>query len=202
MGKKSRTKEMVVGPEVIEGELVAEDGGEVTPALQEIYDFDTARKEENTSLLVDDTPRELAQPKTQTAIIADTFNVPKACRSCYLQDKCNHFSEDAACHYQIQVNIDSPEDLMSLMKLLIEKQGERVLFGMFIERTEGGYVDRNLSEEMMRTMDMIERFKNVFTKGNDDEITVKVKGKDALQTAAKSGVLSQIFGGGDSKKGE
>lgn len=201
MTKKSKAVQQIIGPEEVDGKIVAEDGGEVTPALQEIYDY-TEENKGNSTVTLPDTIDDKSQPLATShpkAIITDVFNVPKLCRECYLQDKCLHFSSDATCHYRIEVNISNPQDLVDLMKMLLTVQGERVLFGRLIEQTEGGYIDRNLSEEMERMITMMEKFKGIMTNDNSSEITVKVKGDKAVETAANTGILSQIFGQGDKK---
>lgn len=190
------------GKEDEDGELVAEDGKEITPAVQEIYDFDEEKKEENQNKEYKKRRSNKPEERKEQApsIMDETLQVPKVCEYCYLQDKCNYFQEDAECYFRQDVNIESPQDMIELLKKMIEMQGERVLFGRFIEQTEGGYMDKNLSEEMSRLMELMKDLKQLSTE--QDEISIKVSGKNAVESANQSGVLSQIFGGGGKEEEE
>lgn len=193
MSKKSKAIKPITGAKEVDGELVAEDGGEVTPALQEIYDYDEELKENNRKKdFIDRTP----VVANKNGIVAEVFDVPKVCENCYLQDKCQHFDEDSTCVFRNKVSIETPGDMMNLIKMLIEIQGERIIFGRFIEQMEGGYVDKNLSEEIRRMFDMIKQFKDIMTDG--EEISVKIKGKEAVKSGG--GILSEIFGGKKEEK--
>jgi len=199
--KKPKTMHPLTGPIEVDGKLVAEDGGEVTPALQKIYEYDQQSKQGSKEVFFGD-EGEVEQPlqeikqapltKTQTSIIADTFEVPKYCDKCYLQDKCPQFGRGSTCYYRINVNINDQNSLVELLKTLLEIQGERVLFGRFIEQMEGGYNDRNLSEEMERLMRLVGVFKDILSESKD-EISIKMKGTEAVKSV---GILSQIFGDG------
>lgn len=195
--KKSKAREQVRGPEENEyNELIAEDGGEVTDELQEIYDYDQEKKQKQGEQK-EYKDRLPAVPSKQT-IVADTFDIPRVCDNCYLQDRCNHFEEGATCRFRTSVSIDQPHDIFELLRTLIEMQGERVIFGRFIEMTEGGYVDRNLSEEIKRLMEMMKNFKEILQE--DDSINISIKGKNAVQ--GSGGILSEIFGGGGKKESD
>lgn len=185
---KSKAVESIKGPKEENGKLIAEDGGEVTPALQEIYDFDKKSKETAvTKTYKNRTPAVINDKK---GIVADMFNVPKVCEHCYLQDKCPHFDEDATCYFRVRVSVDTPHDMLNLLKMLIEMQGERIIMGRFIEQVEGGYMDKNLSDEIRRMLEMMKQFKDIMS--SEEEISVKIKGKEAVKQAG-GGILSEIF---------
>lgn len=188
--KKSKAKDQVKGPNE-EFDFVAEDGGEVTEEIEEIYNYDKEKKAEKKNYR----DRLPAVPDNKTAIIADTFEVPRVCENCYLQDRCNFYEEDATCRFRTQVSINNPQDIFELIKMLMEIQGERVIFGRFIEMMEGGYVDRNLSEEIKRLMELMKNFKEIVKE--EESINISIRGKEAVKGGG--GILSQIFGGGDSK---
>lgn len=200
--KKSKFKQQINGPtENEDGQLVAEDGGEVTPALQEIYEFAEEKKEQKLQKVYKDRGADLAPIVGSKPVLADTLNVPKYCEHCYLQDKCTNFDPEATCYYRTKVSISEPADMIELLKMMIEMQGERVLFGRFIEQTEGGYVDRNLSEEIKRLMDLMKDFKDLMSER--EEISIKVKGKEAVKSAGSgTGILSEIFGSGGKKNND
>lgn len=197
--KKSKQKDLMKGTKENEfGEVVAEDGGEMTEELQEIYDYDEEEKQQQITedTAVNRTPMPL---EGNRAVIADVLEVPKFCANCYLQDKCGHFDEEATCRYRTEITIGGAKDILELIKMIIEIQGERIVFGRFIEAMEGGYVDRNLSEEIKRLMEMVKMLKEI----NQDEesISIHVKGQKAVEQSSK-GILSEIFGGGNKNKEE
>lgn len=184
---KSKAVESIKGPKEENGKLIAEDGGKVTPALQEIYDFDKKAKE--TAVAKTYKTRTPAATGNK-GIVADMFDVPKVCEHCYLQDKCNYFDEEATCYFRTQVSIGTSGDMLNLLKMLIEMQGERIIMGRFIEQVEGGYMDKNLSEEIRRMLEMIKQFKDIMS--SEEEISVKIRGKEAVKQAG-GGILSEIF---------
>ena len=191
MSKKSEARDKITGAKKFEEIIVAEDGGEVTEEMQEIYEYDREEKKKEPRQYKE---RALAKrPKQSPAIMADVLELPRVCENCYLMDKCRHYDEEATCKFRTQVNINSAQDMIDLLRAVIEIQGERILFGRFIESMEGGYVDRNLSEEIKRLMELIKNFKEIVT--DEESISIKVKGKEAVKTGG-GGILSQIFGGG------
>jgi len=194
--KKSKARDQIQGMEEKDGKLQAEDGGEITEELEEIYQFDEDKKEEQTRNK--EYKNRLPVTQNKQAIIADTFSIPRVCDNCYLQDRCNHYDKEATCKFRTEVSVDKPSDILELLKTLIEMQGERVIFGRFIEMMEGGYVDRNLSEEIKRLMDLMKNFKEILQE--DESINISIRGKQAVKEGG--GVLSEIFGGGKDKKDE
>lgn len=193
--RKSKAKNQVTGKKLnSKGEQVAEDGGEVTKGIEEVYEFDGKQKEENQVKEYKNRAPKEAKADKSDGIKAEALAVPKKCEYCYLQDKCPHYDKEATCYFRTQVGLESPKDMVDLVKTLIEIQGERVLFGRFIEETEGGYPDKNLSDEIQQLMNMMNDFKQLLSE--QDEISIRVKGKNAVESTKSSGILSQIFGGG------
>lgn len=133
---------------------------------------------------------------------ADQLGMPKLCDQCYLIDKCPHYEEGASCYFRNAVKVESAGSMLDIMKMMLEMQGERVMFGRFIEQSEGGYIDANLSKEMKLMMDLMKDFKDLIS-DPQDEISIKVKGSAARgggstetpQGQNAGGILSQIFGG-------
>lgn len=188
--------EVLLG-EVIEGETF-EDGMPLTPQLLEV--------EENRQRLADEQRESgdivVRQPRTvaqaNKPINTDLLDIPKVCDQCYLMDKCPHYKPKHSCYYTNSVKIGSPNDLVDLVKMVLEIQGQRVLFGRVIEQSEGGYIDKNLSDEMKRLLEYMKMFKDLSAPHDSGEgIEIKVKGKAATQAAqGGGGVLSAIFGNG------
>lgn len=169
----------------------------------EIKELEKDIREENTTELVQAEVRAPAKQAPNTpAVMGQQLGMPKLCDQCYLIDKCPHYKENASCYFQNAVNIEKPEDLLELTKMMLNMQGERVMFGRFIEQSEGGYIDANLSKEMKLMMELMKDFKDLMT-GPQDEISIKVKGNPARAAGeaqganpSSGGILSQLFGGG------
>lgn len=174
---------------------------ETVPAeWKEIQEMDKEIKNEN-RLPVE--VRAETKPALESEhIIADHFEVPRFCDSCYLIDRCPHYKPNATCYFRNQVRVSDANSIAEILKLLIEMQTERVLFASFIEKMEGGYTDANLSKEIKMLMEMMKDFKEIAARPQD-EVTIKIKGNPAKavgeQTQQGGGILSQIFGGGMKK---
>lgn len=166
----------------------------------EIAALEEDLREENTQLAVVEERAVVKAAPNNATVKAEQLAVPKLCDQCYLIDKCPHYKPKASCYFQNQVKIGGPESLLELTKLMLELQGERVLFGRFIEQSEGGYIDANLSKEMKLMMDLMKDFKELVS-APQDEISIKIKGNpakaagEAQQEQGGGGILSQIFGG-------
>ena len=192
-----------IDEKAIEAQKKEEQRKDSVPAeWSEIQALEEDIREENNELAVVE-QRAVAKPAPNSvAIKADQLGMPKLCDQCYLIDKCPHYKPKASCYFQNQVQIKGPESLLELTKMMLELQGERVMFGRFIEQSEGGYIDSNLSKEMKLMMDLMKDFKELIA-APQDEISIKIKGSAAKggnneegPSGGGSGILSQIFGGG------
>lgn len=190
--EKEDEKEHIVLPDTADPTRLAEDGKPMTPQLQEIYDMrkDIAdgRPKAN-EIMVRET--DLPEDRGKTVNSALRY-VPKLCDQCYLIDKCPHYEPGATCYYRNQITVKDSKSLVDLLRMLLEMQGERVLFGRLIEQSEGGYLDQNLSKEMKLLMDMMKDFKEVISPPKE-EITIKASGP-ARQEGG--GIIAQLFGVG------
>lgn len=169
---------------------------------KEIQQLEQELREENQSLVPAqvEVRAPVKEAPNSTAVKADQLGVPKFCDQCYLIDKCPHYKPKATCYFQNSVKINGPQDLLELTKMLLEIQGERIMFGRFIEQAEGGYIDANLSKEMRLMMDLMKDFKELVSQPQD-EISIKIKGNPAkaagdaqAQQGGGGGILSAIFG--------
>ena len=189
---KPKQRDKVEGPTIdADGKVVAEDGGEITSEMEEIYELDKQKKEEAKENREEIENELIKSDNDNSPVQADTLEVPRYCSNCYLQDKCQFFEDGEECHFKTAVNIENPNDLFELIKQMIEIQGERVLFGRFIEEMEGGYVDRNLSSEVERMLDMVKQLRDIMQE--KEEISIQMRGKEAVKSGG--GILSEIFGG-------
>jgi hypothetical protein len=190
--KAEENYENVVLPENSDMSKMAEDGKPMTPQISEILDMRedlNDRKPENTEIIVRE---QNLPPSTELTVNSTLRDVPKLCDQCYLIDKCPHHKEGATCYFRNQINVKDNGSLVDIMKMMLEVQGERVLFGRLIEQSEGGYLDGNLSKEMKLLMDLMKDFKEVIAPPQE-KVTITASGPAKPQGG---GILSQLFGGG------
>lgn len=110
----------------------------------------------------------------------------RQCDNCYLASKCPAFREHTECAFKLPVEIRTKDQLQAALRAMIEMQVSRVLFARFAEELEGQGLDANLSAEMDRAFEMIEKFKAI----NDTRDIVRFE----MEARGSSGVLSRLFG--------
>jgi hypothetical protein len=184
--------ENLVMPESADKSVLAEDGKPMTEQIQGIYDMREELADEkptNTEIIVREPNGNALSDKTINSTLRE---LPKLCDQCYLIDKCPHFQKNATCYFRNQIDIKGSNSLVDVMKMMLEMQGERVLFGRMIEQAEGGYIDQNLSKEMKLMMDLMKDFKEVIAPP-EEKVTITASGPAKPQGG---GILSQLFGGG------
>ena len=98
---------------------------------------------------------------------------------------CPEAKPGSACAFEIPVSIQSSDDLRTLIKSVIEVQGQRVFFGTFTEQLLGE-VDPNVGREMDRLLNLVSKWKEI----EDTRDTVKI----AVEAHASQGVISRLFG--------
>jgi hypothetical protein len=195
--EKKEEKEHIIMPDSASETELAEDGKPMTNQLKGIYEMREELSDSKPSNM-EIVPRERDLPATSEKTINSALRqVPKLCDQCYLIDKCPHYEAGATCYFRNQINVEGREGIMDIMKMLLEMQGERVLFGRLIEQSEGGYIDQNLSKEMKMLMDLMKDFKEVLAPPKE-EITIKASGPSQQ---GGGGILSQLFGGGGGNGG-
>lgn len=184
--------ENLILPDSANLEELAEDGKPMTDEIRGILEMRDELAEEkptNTEIKV----REPNAPALSDKTINSTLKqVPKLCDQCYLIDKCPHYEKGATCYFRNKINVTDTGSLVDLMKMMLEMQGERVLFGRLIEQSEGGYIDQNLSKEMKLMMDLMKDFKEVMAPAQE-KVTITASGPAKPEGG---GILSQLFGGG------
>lgn len=189
---EEKTNSNLIMPDTANPNLLAEDGKPMTSEIQGILDMREEladKKPTNTEITVREPKSSSLSTKT---IDSSLRELPKLCDQCYLIDKCPHFQENATCYFRNSVNIEGQSSLVDVMKMMLEMQGERVLFGRMIEQSEGGYIDQNLSKEMKLMMDLMKDFKEVLAPP-EEKVTITASGPAKPQGG---GILSQLFGGG------
>lgn len=110
----------------------------------------------------------------------------RRCNSCHVAGSCPAAQYDAECAFDIPIQVKTKEQLLGLMRGIIEMQAQRVAFTRYTEEIEGGYPDSTVSVEMDRLMRVISQAKDI----QDDRDFLQI----SVQAHAKSGVLSRIFG--------
>lgn len=123
---------------------------------------------------------------TQTNVIRYTGALLRQCDNCYLASKCPAFKEHTECAFKLPIEIRTKDQLQAALRAMLEMQVSRVMFARFAEEMEGQGLDANLSSEMDRAFEMIEKFKNI----NDTRDMVRFE----VEARGSSGVLSRLFG--------
>jgi hypothetical protein len=108
------------------------------------------------------------------------------CDNCYLAPRCPAMRPGAECAYEIPVELKTKDQLMALIRAMLEMQSSRVMFAAFAEELEGQGMDPQLSKEMDRLINMIGRFKDI----SDTRDVLRVE----MEARGSAGVLSRIFG--------
>jgi hypothetical protein len=96
------------------------------------------------------------------------------------------FEENSTCAYDIPVQVETKEQMHSLMNTLVSMQTQRVLFMKMAEDAEGGYADPNLSSEIDRLGKLIEKKHNIEQEGFSLTISAKQQGQMSM--------VDRIFG--------
>lgn len=183
-------------PDSADSEILAEDGKPLTPQVKAIYEMreeiaEMKPKSDEIVMRKQDLPSDPSK-----TINSNLRDIPKLCDQCYLIDKCPHYEPGAQCYFRNEINIEGSNSLVELMKMMIEVQGERVLFGRLVEQSEGGYIDQNLSKEMKLLMELMKDFKEVVSPPKEQ---IKIEASRPVTGEGGGGILSQIFGGGDNQ---
>lgn len=194
--KAEENHENIILPDSANPNELAEDGKPMTTEIKEIMAMREELADEkptNTEIIV----REPNQPALSDKTINSTLkDLPKLCDQCYLIDKCPHYQKNSTCYFRNQINIQNQSSLVDVMKMMLEMQGERVMFGRMIEQAEGGYLDGNLSKEMKLLMDLMKDFKEVMAPP-EEKVTITASGP---AKPSGGGILSQLFGGGNNNE--
>jgi hypothetical protein len=102
-------------------------------------------------------------------------SAPMECNNCYVQDRCKWYEAEASCYFRENGDLKSYQDLMNLLRVNIRAQQNRVAHALYMERLDGGVLDKNLSFEMARLEQSIYGFKE-FLMPQQEELQIKAKG--------------------------
>jgi len=108
-----------------------------------------------------------------------------SCDECYLGDKCPAFKEGSACTFGLDISLQNPTQVKSVLDNIVSIQYGRILRGKMVEEADGGVPDKILSLE-------IDLFLRVLTKIKElGDTTEKIE----IRASGGKGIISEVFGG-------
>jgi hypothetical protein len=110
----------------------------------------------------------------------------RACDTCFVAANCPAFKPQSVCAFKLPIEVKTKDQLKSLINAVIEMQGQRIAFMRFAEEMNGGYADPNISQEIDRLYNLVEKMQNL---GSSKEFILMT-----VERQGSSGVLSSIFG--------
>jgi hypothetical protein len=123
----------------------------------------------------------------QDAPVLSTSGVSlRQCNTCFVAANCPAMKPDAACAFNLPLEVKTKEQLKALLNAIIEMQGSRVAFARFAEELNGGYPDPNTGQEIDRLFKIIKQLKEL--EENKEFVRMTVE----RQTSG--GVMSALFG--------
>ena len=110
----------------------------------------------------------------------------RQCDTCFVAANCPAFKPQNTCAFNLPVEVKTKDQLKALLTAMIEMQGQRVAFMRYSEEINGGYADPNLSQEVDRLFEMVNKMKSLEENREFIRITA--------ERQSSGGVLSAIFG--------
>lgn len=110
----------------------------------------------------------------------------RRCDTCYIRGLCPEFEAGATCAFDIPVELRTKDQLVALLRGMIEMQSQRVAFARYAEELEGGAPSKTVSVELDRLFDLTQRLKDI----QDDREFLRL----SVETRGQAGILSRIFG--------
>ena len=147
----------------------------VIPLLN--FTYDTEKKKNKETGETEYIERSLIHMRSDSMRICDT---------CFLAAKCPMMLPGSNCAYDIPIQVETKEQMQSLMNTLVSMQTQRVLFMKMSEDMEGGMADPVLSAEIDRLGKLIEKKNTIEQEGFSLTITAKQQGE--------MGMVDRIFG--------
>lgn len=110
----------------------------------------------------------------------------RRCDTCYIKSLCPEFAEGEGCAFDIPVELRTKDQLVALLRGMIEMQSQRVAFARYAEELEGGAPSKTVSAELDRLFNLTQRLKDI----QDEREFLKL----SVETRGQAGILSRIFG--------
>jgi len=126
---------------------------------------------------------EVIEKKPKVPVLDERIVEKISCNTCYLDENCPRYKEGSLCGYDFTFKIEGSSDLLNLVKTVIEIEAQRTFHAVHIEKSDGGVLDPNVTDQLRTLMDMAQTLKNMGD--NRDEVFIRAKGK---------GILREIFG--------
>jgi hypothetical protein len=127
----------------------------------------------------DGTPIDVLVPRARTSSM-------RRCDSCSLQHVCPQFQPGSECAFELPVRITTKDQLVAVLTWCLEVQTGRIAMAKLSEDLQGGYLDKNLSDELERMFKMAERLKEI--KDDRDILDLRVRARGGA-----GGLVSQFF---------
>jgi hypothetical protein len=121
-------------------------------------------------------PRHNLEPRALEKI--PLLDYARFCNTCFLGGKCPHYKADTTCQIAARPEIRDAKDLQSMLLKLLEIQGERVLFGTFMEKIQGAPLDDRVTSEMQVMFQMSQQLKSLAE--GEALVEVRAKGEGAI----------------------
>lgn len=130
----------------------------------------------------------------ETVAIDKVVGIGVNCDSCYMYDKCPLYKKGYVCG--IDWGSNKPATPSDFMDFLINTQYERVRRSAVFEKIDGGVPDAGLSNEIDRLHDLVASK----TEMGRERLSINVEATgSSLPKAASGGILSKLFGAGNSE---
>jgi intein/homing endonuclease len=128
----------------------------------------------------------------------DRVHEPLHCDLCLMVGKCPRYKKGSTCGFDINLQIETEQDLHNAMKVLFEAAFGRVMNGMLFEKLHGGSLDKNVSSELRNVVGIIKDLREIYSpktaRGNGDEGESFTLSGKASSGGVLSQMLSKVFG--------
>lgn len=119
--------------------------------------------------------------------------VPLQCDTCNIANDCLRVKPNASCSYHFDELFELSEGypLQDSAKHLIELQFDRVQRAALFEKTMGGALDAQLSQELSRYFTMLQSLKGLGE--TTSKVTISATGRAATEGSKEGGLLSNLL---------
>jgi hypothetical protein len=98
------------------------------------------------------------------------------CNSCHVSGRCPRYKRDQPCGYDVNVRMETKEDLQKALKNLLETGYSRVMTGILFEKLEGGVLDKSVSDEAGKFIKMIQDVQGIYDPRPTTKLTLTSTG--------------------------
>ena len=121
------------------------------------------------------------------------------CNTCIIRDKCPAYKKDSVCAYTEvwketgALNTRNVEAVISSLESLVEEQNQRLIRSQFIESTQGGNINKNVTDlqnSLIRNLDILYKLK--FGSINQNKYNILNIGSNQMVVGASEDVLNAV----------